>query len=211
MREEFNRGSQECCIGTLFLNNFSSAPHHYLAKLNTKQRDKCGCSSFTSTLVSYCDEAFACFTLLPNFKMRTRRSGSAVFPHVSGWTKGSFMQPETNRSLLEIEKHPTVSCTRCGQPLRAQHVQLTIMSRLGERQGFDISTILSWAKHVLKKHHCTYARDCSRIRQIKDTERAEFGLSVTIIVWIIFEKSLGPEGQDKLNLWASVKLIELSQ
>lgn len=160
-------------------------------------------------LVSYWD----CFTLLPNFKMRTRRSGSVIFPDISGRTKRSFMQPETNQSLLEIEKHPTVSCTHCGQPLRAQHVQLTITSRLGEREWFDISTILSWAKHVLKKHHCTYARDCSRIRKIKDTQWAKFGLSVTvtIIVWIICEKSLGPEGQDKLNFWASVKFIALSQ
>lgn len=104
--------------------------------------------------------------------MRTKRSGSAIL----GWSKQSFMQPETNQSLLEIEKHPTVSCTRCGQPLRAQHVQLTITSRLREREWFDISTILSWAKHVLKKHHCTYARDCSRIRKIKNTEWAKFWL-----------------------------------
>lgn len=145
--------------------------------------------------------------------MRTRRSGSAIFTDTSGWTKRSSMQPKTNQSLLEIEKHPTVSCTRCVQPVRAQHVQLTITSRLRVREWFDISSILSWAKHVLKKHHCTYARDCSGIRKIKDTERAKFCLSVTvtIIVWIIFDKSLGPKGQDKLNFCARLKFIELSQ
>lgn len=143
-------------------------------------------------------------------KLSQRRSWSAIFADISGWTQRSFMQPETNQSLLEIEKHPTVCCTRCGQPLRAQHVQLTITSRLREGEWFDISTILSWAKHVLKKHHCTYARDCSRIRKIKNTEWARTSplslkvrgtelLGVCEIYWVISEYQAGSDLSDRFQ------------
>lgn len=56
-----------------------------------------------------------------------------------------FLQSKSNQSFLETGKLPTVCCTCCGQPERAQHEQLR------ERQRFDISTTLSWAKHVWEK------------------------------------------------------------
>lgn len=79
-----------------------------------------------------------------------------------------FLQSESNQSFLETGKLPTVCCTCCGQPERAQHEQLR------ERQRFDISTTLSWAKHVWKKKKKASSQVCQGLNWIMKLREIEW-------------------------------------